>query len=350
MTSATQAKASARVATNAPPSPAATPHPGRRRVALAAAIGAVLALAAVSLFVGVSDVTPLSLFQADTDSHALQVFLLSRVPRTVAIVLAGSAMAICGLVMQMLVRNRFVEPSTIGTTEAAGLGLLTVTILAPGMPLIGKMLVASVFALASTLVFVRILRALPLRSVVLVPVVGLMLSGVIASVSTYVAFDHDLMQTLSAWLTGDFSGVIAGRYELLWIVAALTVAIYIAGDRFTVAGLGEQFTTNLGLNYRRTLAIGLILVSIVTSVVVVVVGALPFLGLVVPNVVSLAMGDNLRRSLPWVAVLGAGFVLVCDIVGRVIRFPYEIPIGVVVGVVGAALFLFLLLRKRARVG
>ncbi|MFC5928861.1 ABC transporter permease [Cryobacterium melibiosiphilum] len=333
------------------------PHDDARRrpllqggAALPLAVTGVLMLATLSLFVGVSDVTPLSLLRADADPQALQIFLLSRVPRTVSIVLAGAAMAICGLVMQMLVRNRFVEPSTIGTTEAAGLGLLAVTILAPGMPLFGKMLVAAVFALASTLVFVRILRGLPLRSIVLVPLVGLMLSGVIASISTYVAFDFDLLQTLSAWMTGDFSGVIAGRYELIWSVAALTVAIYIAGDRFTVAGLGEEFTTNLGLNYRRTVALGLFLVSIVTAVVVVVVGALPFLGLVVPNIVSLVMGDNLRQSLPWVAVVGAAFVLVCDVVGRVIRFPYEIPIGVVVGVVGAALFLALLLRKSARVG
>ncbi|WP_241983798.1 ABC transporter permease [Cryobacterium luteum] len=337
--------------TAAPPGrPAALTTQPRRRAALPLAVTGVLLLAVLSLFVGVSDVTPLSLLQVGADSQTRQIFLLSRLPRTISIVLAGAAMAICGLVMQMLVRNRFVEPSTIGTTEAAGLGLLTVTILAPGLPLIGKMLVAAMFALVSTLVFVRILRSLPLRSIVIVPLVGLMLSGIIASISTYVAFDHDLLQTLSAWMTGDFSGVIAGRYELLWIVAALTTAIYVAGDRFTVAGLGEQFTTNLGLNYRRTVAIGLFLVSIVTAVVVVVVGALPFLGLIVPNIVSLAMGDNLRKSLPWVAVVGAAFVLVCDIAGRIIRFPYEIPIGVVVGVVGAGLFLVLLLRKSARVG
>ncbi|MFO7690151.1 MAG: iron chelate uptake ABC transporter family permease subunit [Cryobacterium sp.] len=332
------------------PAPDAPPRLRPLGLRLALAGAGVLALAAVSLFIGVSDVTPLDLLRADGDSPAEQIFWLSRVPRTISIVLAGAAMAVCGLVMQMLVRNRFVEPSTIGTTEAAGLGLLVATILAPGLPLLSKMLVASVFALASTLVFVRVLRALPLRSIVLVPLVGLMLSGVIASVSTYVAFRYDLLQTLSAWMTGDFSGVIAGRYELIWIVAALTAAVYIAGDRFTVTGLGDEFTTNLGLNYRRTVALGMSLVSVVTAVVVVVVGALPFLGLVVPNIVSLALGDNLRRSLPWVAVLGSGFVLVCDILGRVVRFPYEIPIGVVVGVVGAALFLVLLLRKSARVG
>jgi iron complex transport system permease protein len=330
---------------------ATLPRPGvHTKIALVTVIATVLALAVLSLFIGVSDVTPASLFGAPAGDRSVQVLLLSRIPRTIAIVLAGAAMAICGLVMQMLVRNKFVEPSTIGTTEAAGLGLLVVTILAPGLSLFAKMLVAAAFALASTLVFVRLLRALPLRSVVLVPLVGLMLSGIIGAISTYIAFNYDLLQTLSVWMTGDFSGVIAGRYELLWIVAALTAVVYIVSDRFTVAGLGEEFTTNLGLNYRRTLGVGLVVVSLVTAVVVVVVGALPFLGLVVPNVVSLMIGDNLRRALPWVAVLGSGFVLVCDIIGRVVRYPYEIPIGVVVGVVGAALFLVLLLRRSARVG
>ena len=336
----------AAVAVARPRARAGAPAPGR--VALSGAVAGVLLLAGVSLFVGVADVSPSRILAGDPDAWSM--LLLSRLPRTVSILLAGSAMAMCGLVMQMLVRNRFVEPSTIGTTESAGLGLLVVTILAPGLPLIVKMLVAAVFALAGTFVFVRILRSLPLRSVVLVPLVGLMLSGIIGAASTYLAYDADLLQTLSAWMTGDFSGVIAGRYELLWIVGALTVAVYVVGNRFTVAGLGEEFTTNLGLDYRRTLAVGLVIVSLVTAVVVVVVGGLPFLGLVVPNLVSLLMGDHLRRSLPWVAVVGSGFVLACDLVGRVVRHPYEIPIGVVVGVIGAALFLFLLLRRPARVG
>ncbi|MGH8813793.1 MAG: iron chelate uptake ABC transporter family permease subunit, partial [Advenella sp.] len=79
-------------------------------------------------------------------------------------------------------------------------------------------------------------------------------------------------------------------------------------------------------------------------------GSVPFLGLLVPNVVSLIFGDNMRRSLPWVAFLGALFVLACDIVGRLIIYPHEIPIGTVVGVVGSGLFLYLLLNRRSRFG
>jgi iron complex transport system permease protein len=319
-----------------------------RTTRLPLAVLGVVALAVTSLFVGVSDLTPASLVGPDR-GEALELLLVSRVPRTVAIVLSGASMAVAGMIMQMLVRNRFVEPSTAGTVESATLGILVVTVLAPGLPLVGKMGVAMVFALAGTAVFLRILRAVPLRSVLVVPLVGLMLGGVVGAVTTFVALRLDLVQSLAGWTTGDFSGVLRGRYELLWISFALTVVAYVAADRFTVAGMGQDVTTNLGMNHRRVVTLGLVVVSMVTAVVVVTVGIVPFLGLVVPNVVSLLVGDHMRRAVPWVVVLGAGFVLACDLLGRVVNRPYEVPTGVVVGVVGSALFLFLLLRRPARV-
>ncbi|MGB7448795.1 MAG: iron chelate uptake ABC transporter family permease subunit, partial [Ornithinimicrobium sp.] len=97
--------------------------------------------------------------------------------------------------------------------------------------------------------------------------------------------------------------------------------------------------------YRLVLNVGLVVVSMIAAVVVVTVGVIPFLGLVVPNVVRLALGDNVRRVLPITALTGAGFVLVCDVIGRVVRFPYEIPVATVAGVVGAGLFIWLILRQ-----
>lgn len=303
-------------------------------------------LAIVSLFIGVSNVTPQSLLFPQEGDRATQILLISRIPRTIAIVLAGSSLAIAGLVMQMIVRNRFVEPSTAGTTESATLGFLVVTLFAPGWPLMAKMLVAAGFALAGTALFLRILRFVPLRDVLLVPLVGIMLGGVIGAVTTFFGYRFNLMASLLAWSMGDFSGVLRGRYELLWFGLAGTIVAYIAADRFTVAGMGRDFTTNLGLNYKRVMTLGLIIVSVVASVCLVSVGSIPFLGLIVPNVVSLMVGDNMRITVPWVAVMGAGFVLACDILGRVVRYPYEIPISVVVGVIGSGIFLYLLLRKR----
>ncbi|WP_433850514.1 ABC transporter permease [Brucella pseudogrignonensis] len=316
--------------------------------ALALAIILVVVLAFISLFIGVSDVSLITLFGANSTDRATEVLLISRIPRTLAIILAGMSMAVAGMIMQMLTRNRFVEPSTAGTVESASLGILLVILFAPETSVFGKMLVASVTALAGTALFLRILRSIPLRSVLVVPLVGIMLGGVISAVTTFIAYRFDLLQSLNSWTTGDFSSVLRGRYELLYLSFALTVIAYIAADRFTVAGMGEDFTTNLGLNYRRVVTLGLIIVSMVSASVVVTVGMITFLGLIVPNVVSMFIGDNMRRAVPWVAVLGAGLVLACDIIGRLIRFPYEIPIGTMMGVVGSAIFLYLLLRRGSR--
>ena len=303
-------------------------------------------LAVASLFVGVSDVSLGTLLSSSPEDRPVQVLLISRIPRTLAIILSGAAMAVAGLVMQMVVRNRFVEPSTAGTTEAASLGFLVATIFFPAWPLMGKMLIAAAFALAGTALFLRILRAVPLRDTLLVPLVGIMLGGIIGAVTTFFAYRFELLASLLAWNMGDFSGLLRGRYELLWIGLGCTILAYVAADRFTVAGMGKDFTTNLGLNYQRVMVLGLVIVSLVSAVVLVSVGSIPFLGLIIPNLVSLMVGDNMRRTVPWVAVMGAGFVLACDILGRILRAPYEIPISVVVGVIGSAIFLYLLLRTR----
>lgn len=315
-------------------------------MALALTIFTILALALVSLLTGVSDVSLAALWQWDDSTRATQVLLISRIPRTLALILAGSAMAVAGQIMQMLARNRFVEPTTAGTAESAILGLLAVTILAPGWPIFGKMMIATLFALVGTALFLAILRRIPLQSTLIVPLIGLMLGGVINAVTTFIAYRYDLLQSIIAWTVGDFSGVLRGRYELLFLSAGLTGAAFLAADRFTLAGMGEAFTTNLGLNYRRTINIGLTIVALVTAMVIVTVGLIPFLGLIIPNVVSLMMGDNLRRTTLWVALFGAGFVLACDIAGRLVHFPYEVPIATIAGVIGSALFLVLILRQR----
>lgn len=335
------------------PRPAPLPASGAKRGALpllAVATLAVLALAGTSLLIGVSHVSWDALLAPAEHQRAAQVLVISRVPRTLALMLAGMSLAVAGLIMQMLARNRFVEPFTAGTAESASLGLLAVTIFAPGLPVLARTAVAAGFAMAGTALFLLILRRIPLRSALIVPVVGLVLGAIFDAVTTFFAYRFSLLQSLMAWTTGDFSSVLRGRYELLWGAFVLTVVAYVVADRFTVAGLGEAFTTNLGLSHPRIMALGLAIVAMVTAVVVATVGMIPFIGLVVPNVVSLIVGDNARRSIPWVAVLGAGFVLLCDIVGRVVRQPYEIPVGTVAGVVGSLVFLHLLLRRNDRVG
>lgn len=314
------------------------------------AVAVVLLAALGSLFVGVADLSPGRLFGPHADRDAMLLLLASRLPRTLALLLCGSSMAVAGAIMQMLSRNRFVEPSTAGTVESAALGMLAAILLVPAAPVVVKMLVAAAFALAGTALFLGLLRHIAIRRAALVPLVGLTLGGVISALTTFLAYRFDLLQSLSTWAVGDFSTVLRGRYELLWIAGGLATAAYLAADRFTLAGLGPDATTSLGLDHRRVMALGLVVVALVSALVVTTVGSVPFLGLIVPNVVSLALGDNMRRSLPYMALLGGGLLLLCDIVGRVLIYPYEIPVGAVMGCVGSGLFLYLLLRRPARAG
>ncbi|MEO3783611.1 ABC transporter permease [Actinocorallia sp. B10E7] len=326
-----------------------SPASGRLRTRHLMAGTALLAVLAVgSLFVGVSGLTPAGLL--DGRPEDLRVLVESRLPRLLAVLLAGTAMSVAGLIMMHITGNRFVTPSTAGTNESASFGVLVATLLAGGQALFVKMSVAVVFALIGTFFFMWVLRRLTFHDMVLVPLVGLMFGAVIGSATTFLAYRYDLLQTLGAWTSGDFSGVLRGRYELLWIAGAVTLLGYLYADRFTVVGMGRSFAVNLGVRYDRVVNTGLVLTAVITAVVVSTVGEIPFVSLIVPNLVTLALGDNLRHALPVTALAGASFVLLCDVVGRLVRFPYEIPVSTVVGVIGSVLFLTLLLRGGRRMG
>lgn len=142
--------------------------------------------------------------------------------------------------------------------------------------------------------------------------------------------------------------VMKGRYELIWIVLIVTIIAFIIADKFTVVGLGKDIATNVGINYDRIILIGVTIVAVITGVVAVVIGSLPFLGLIVPNVISMIRGDNLRTNLPWVCLAGIWTVGICDIVGRIIIAPFEIPVATILSIVGAIGFIAILLHQRKR--
>lgn len=298
----------------------------------------------ISLFVGVADISIADFLQWDAEKMSL--ITISRIPRTAALILAGVGMSISGVIMQQMTQNKFVSPTTAGTLEAAKMGLLIFIIFIPTAGAALKMLSAFLFTFLASLIFLSIVRKIRYRNVVFVPLVGLMFGGIIGSISTFFAVRLNIVQDTNAWMMGDFSGILQGRYELIYLSLPAIVITYLYANKFTVIGMGEDFSRNLGLNYKAIMNIGLFCVSLTVSAVVITAGAIPFLGLIVPNVVSLLFGDNLKKTLPLVALSGAIFLLVCDIVGRVVIYPYEIPIGVTVSIIGAVIFLVLILRKR----
>ena len=302
-----------------------------------------LVLAVASIFIGVGNVSFSDLLAGRSEDWLL--LTNSRLPRLISIVIAGASLSISGLILQCLSRNRFVSPTTAGLEDSARFGVLMALILLPASSGWLQTSFAALTTFAGAMCFMAILNTLKHRDTVFVPLVGMMFGNIINSITVFFALQFDLLQNINAWLQGDFSSVLSGRYETLFVSIPALLLAYVFAQRFVLAGMGEDFAVNLGVNYKRTMALGLVLVSIVTAVVIVTVGTIPFLGLIVPNLVALYLGDNLKLTLPHTAVVGALLVLVCDLTGRLVIYPYEISVSLIMGIIGSAVFLSMLLKR-----
>jgi len=299
-------------------------------------------LSVVSLLIGAKTIS----FQQLINGGELEmlVLLLSRVPRLISILITGMALSISGLIMQQITRNKFVSPSTAATMDSARFGIMFSMILLPGLHVMGKMAIAFAFALLGTFLFMFILRKIKVKNIVIIPLVGIMLGNLIDSVTTFIAYRFDLIQNINSWMQGSFSMVTKGRYEIIYITIPLAILAYYFANKFTIAGMGEDFSKNLGLNYNLVVNIGLTIVALISSAVLVTVGSIPFIGLIIPNIVSMIRGDNLKNSLGTTALLGAVFLLFSDILGRLVIYPYEISISLTVGVLGSIIFIYLIFK------
>ncbi|MCA0936814.1 iron chelate uptake ABC transporter family permease subunit [Vibrio alginolyticus] len=302
-------------------------------------------LAGSSLLVGVANVSLSQILAGD--SHSLNILLVSRLPRLLAIILAGAGLSIAGLIMQQIVQNRFAAPSTTGTVDWAMFGYIIALIFFSDMSSWVHLITIFAFSVLGTVIFVRFLQRLKFKNTVLVPLIGIMYGNVVSSMTTFVAYKYDLVQTLGSWTVANFASVLRGNYEFLYLALPVSLLAYAYANRFSAASVGESFAKNIGLNYQRIVLIGVILVAVLSSSVVMIVGMIPFLGLIVPNLVSIFIGDNMRRNLPWTAYAGVILVLTCDIVGRLIIFPYEIPISMIISILGGSVFIYLVLRDKA---
>src|SRR5690554_261507 len=300
-------------------------------------------LSIISLFIGVRKISLQDILRFE--DAAMRTMVLSRIPRLISLILAGMGMSISGLIMQQLSQNKFVSPTTAGTIDSAQLGILFSLIVFPAANTIVKMLISFVFALAGSLLLMFILRKIKMKNTVIIPLIGIMMANIIGSVSSFFAYRYNLTQSLSSWMQGNFSMVIKGRYELLYISVPLVLIAYLYTNQFTIAGMGEDFAFNLGLNYNSVVNIGISIVALISALVVITVGRIPFLGLVIPNLISIYYGDNLRKNIIPTALAGAIFLLFSDILGRIVIYPYEIPISLTVGILGSIIFLYLLFRR-----
>ncbi len=172
-----------------------------------------------------------------------------------------------------------------------------------------------------------------------------MFGNVIGGITNYIAYRYEMTQALSSWLTGSFSTVLRGRYEIVWLAVPLVVLAFFFANHFNIVGIGRDFSKNLGVNYNLILFLGLTIAAMITAGIVVIVGSVSYIGLIVPNLVAMFKGDKIRGTLADTALFGALFVLICDLLGRIVIKPYELPIELIIGVVGSALFVGMLIHR-----
>lgn len=300
----------------------------------------------ISLFVGVIDLDIVSIFSGDFEQ--LEILLISRLPRLLAILCTGIGMSVAGLIMQQLCMNKFVSPTTGATISSAQFGILLALLFMPGSTLWGRAIFAFIAAVLGTWIFVWFIQRIQFKDVIMVPLVGIMFGNVIGGITNYLAYRYEMTQALSSWLVGHFSLVLRGRYEIVYLVVPLVILAFLFANHFNIVGMGRDFSKNLGVHYNLILFMGLTIAAMITASVVVVVGSISYIGLIVPNVVAMFKGDKIRGTLMDTALLGAIFVLVCDMIGRVVIAPYELPIELIVGIIGSILFIGLLLYRLRR--
>ena len=256
-------------------------------------LGAVLVVISVfSLFVGVIDVNPFKLITGDAE--ALGIFVISRLPRLLAILCTGIGMSVAGLIMQQLCMNKFVSPTTGATISSAQFGILIALLFMPDSTIWGRAVLSFISAVLGTWIFVWFIRKVRYKDAVMVP---------------------------------------------------LVILAFIFANHFNIVGMGKDFSKNLGVPYNFVLFSGLTIAAMITASVVVVVGSISYIGLIVPNIVSMFKGDKIRGTLVDTALFGAIFVLVCDIIGRTVIMPYELPIELIVGILGSVIFIGMLLYR-----
>ena len=273
-----------------------------------------------------------------------EVFIFSRIPRLFAVILSAASLSVAGLLMQAISRNKFMSPTTAGTTDAAAFGMLIgVVFFGAALPAISQAIFAFAFALIATIIFTSVINRLKLREAVYIPLIGLLYGGMIGALSTALAFRTELSPILAAFNMGSFARL-GDSFTLVYVVIVPLILSVLFATKFSIIGLGEDFAKNLGVSYKRVVFLGLIIVALISASTFVAVGPLPFVGLIIPNMATSFYGDNLKKSIFDLMIFGATFVMLCDIVSRLVIFPFEMNVTVTISVVGGIVFMVYLIK------
>lgn len=317
------------------------------RLLLGCGIAVCLLIGVTSLCLGNVHFTPaelISLFRGQGDKVSRSILLYARLPRTLASLAAGAGLAVSGVVLQNVLANRLASPGIIGVNAGAGLG---VTLCCAMGTLSGLAVSCAAFGgslLTVLLIFLFSHRTGASKTTVILGGVALnsILNAVCESVTV---LDTDVAMLSIDFRVGGFSAV--SYMRLLPAAGLIALALlFTLCNELDVVTLGDETAQGVGLRVGRYRMLFLVLAALLAGAAVSFAGLLGFVGLIVPHFVRRFTGNESGRLLPMCAVAGAGFVTLCDMVARLLFAPYELPVGILMSVVGGPVFLYMLIRHK----
>lgn len=332
--------------------PATLPTLRRQGAALTVLALAVVLAALAGLCFGSQGYTPLQLWQAwcsgDPQNAVYRVLLHVRWPRTLAGLLAGSALAAAGVLLQAVLNNAMASPNVIGVNAGAGLAALCAAALWPAHPNAVQPAAFAGALAAALLVYGLALGAGVSRTTLVLA--GLAVSGMLtAGMNTIKLLYPDAIAGASDFLVGGLSGVTLSGLKgaVLYLITGTLLALLLAAD-LNVLCLGEQSAASLGLHIGVVRFLGILAAALLAGAAVSFAGLLSFVGLLAPHIARRLVGNNHRILLPAAMLLGAAFVVLCDVLARCLFAPFELPVGILLSLIGGPFFLGLLLHSRGR--
>lgn len=315
---------------------------------LAAGIAAVL-----SLCLGAVRLTPEELVRAlleGTQGVAGRIFWFVRLPRTLAALLTGAALAVSGVVIQTVLHNPLAAPNIIGVNAGAGFAVALAAVFFPGS--LGEIPWLSFLGAITAAAVVLAISRLTGASKITLVLGGVMISSLFnAAIDALLTFQPDALTGYADFRVGSFRDITMARVEN--VVLPLTVAlagILLAAPALEILSLGDETAASLGLSVRPVRMVLLFLAAVLAGAAVSLAGIIGFVGLIVPHFIRRLTGEKLLPLLLASAFGGAAFVAFCDTAARTLFAPYELPVGVVLSFLGVPVFLWQLLRSRRRRG
>ena len=286
------------------------------------------------------------------DELSPAVILYVRLPRVFCVALAGAGLSVCGAAMQGLLRNPLADGSTLGVSAGASLGAVTAIafgLTIPGLPFSGTVIFAVIFAFLALVVILtlayRLDYSLTTNTIILIGVIFNMFAGSITSL--LITFAHEKVKTITFWSMGSFAGSSYKNALIVLIAFAICgTVIFSYARELNSFAIGEENARHVGVNVKRVKLLILIAVSVLIGVSVSISGTIGFVGLVVPHMTRMISGPNHKRLLSASAFSGAVFLMIADLVARVILRPLELPIGVVTSFVGSIVFVYIFYTSR----